>query len=258
MLLVIDSGNTNVVFAVYDDGKRLGVWRCANDPKRTADEYAVWLTHLVEHKNIKLSDVTSTVLASVVPETQFNLESLCRRYFGGEPLVVGKPGVNLGMKVLLEHPEQAGADRLVNAVAAHVKYGGPLIIIDFGTATTFDVVDWDGNYAGGVIAPGINLSVQALYMAAAKLPLVEIKPTQNVIGKDTVSAMQSGIFWGYVSMIEGMVTRIKREFGTEEMKVIGTGGLSELFSGYTAVLENTDRGLTLDGLVEIHRRNKGK
>lgn len=256
MLLVIDSGNTNVVFAVYDKDKRLGVWRCANDPKRTADEYAVWLTHLAEHKNIKLSDVKNTVLASVVPETQFNLESLCRRYFGGDPMVIGNLGVDLGIKILLERPEQAGADRLVNAVAGHVKYGGPLIIIDFGTATTFDVVDQDGNYAGGVIAPGIKLSVQALYMAAAKLPLVEIKPTQNIIGKDTVSAMQSGIFWGYVSMIEGMVQRIKREFG-QEMKVIGTGGLSELFAGYTAAFETTDRGLTLDGLVEIYQRNSG-
>lgn len=255
MLLVIDSGNTNVVFAVYENNKRLGVWRCANDPKRTADEYAVWLTHLAEHKNIKLSDVTATVLASVVPETQFNLESLCRRYFGGPPMVVGSPGVDLGMKILLDRPEQAGADRLVNAVAGHVKYGGPLIIIDFGTATTFDVVDREGNYAGGVIAPGINLSVQALNMAAAKLPLVEIKPTQKIIGKETVSAMQSGIFWGYISMIEGLVSRIQDEFG-EKMNVIGTGGLSELFAGYTSAFEICDRGLTLDGLVEIYRRNK--
>lgn len=254
MLLVIDSGNTNVVFAVYDGDKRLGVWRCANDPKRTADEYAVWLTHLAEHKNIRLSDVTATVLASVVPETQFNLESLCRRYFGGDPMVVGNPEVDLGLKVLLDRPEQAGADRLVNAVAGHVKYGGPLIIIDFGTATTFDVVDQEGSYTGGVIAPGINLSVQALNMAAAKLPLVEIKPTEKVIGKETVSAMQSGIFWGYISMIEGVVQRIQEEFG-REMKVIGTGGLSELFAGHTSAFEITDRGLTLDGLIEIYRRN---
>lgn len=256
MLLVIDSGNTNVVFAVYDGSERIGVWRCANDPKRTADEYAVWLTHLMEHKGITLNDITHSILASVVPETQFNLESLCRRYFSEPPMVIGKEGVDLGLKVLIDEPDQVGADRLVNAVAGHVKYGGPLIIVDFGTATTLDVVDGDGNYIGGIISPGINLSVQALYMAAAKLPLVEIKPTEKVIGKATVPAMQSGIFWGYVSMIEGLVERVKAEFAGPDMKVIGTGGLAELFAEHTAAIGDTDRGLTLDGLYEIYRRNK--
>ena len=256
MLLVIDSGNTNVVFAIYDGDDRVGVWRCVNDPKRTADEYAVWLTHLLEHKGYKLSDITASAIASVVPETQFNLVSLCRRYFGGHPLVVGDEGVDMGLDILLAQPEQVGADRLVNAVAGFAKYGGPLILVDFGTATTFDIVDGDGNYCGGIISPGINLSMEALYQAAAKLPLVEIKPTEKVIGTGTVTAMQSGIFWGYVSMIEGMVKRIQDEFGAK-MKVVATGGFGELFAQHTPVIEATDRGLTLDGLVRIYRRNNG-
>lgn len=253
MLLVIDSGNTNVVFAVYEDDKRLGVFRISNDPKRTADEYAVWLMNLMALKDLDHTKIIACVLASVVPETQFNLISLCQRYFE-EPLVVGQMTTELGIKVLIDEPTQVGADRLVNTVAAFKKYGGPQIIVDFGTATTFDVMDKDGNYRGGIISPGINLSVQALYMAAAKLPLVEIKPTEKVIGKSTIPAMQSGIFWGYISMIEGMVARIKTEFG-EPMGVIATGGLAELFSDETDVIELTDRGLTLDGLVEIYRLN---
>lgn len=258
MLLAIDSGNTNVVFAVYDDADELrGVWRCANDPKRTADEYAVWLTQLMGLKDLSIRDISATIIASVVPETQFNLISLCRRYFEGEPLVVGSPGVDLGVEVLIDNPKAVGADRLVNALAAHSRYGGPLIVVDFGTATTFDVVDGDGNYRGGVIAPGINLSLDALYMAAAKLPLVEIKAPEHVIGRNTVSAMQSGIFWGYVAMIEGMVERIRNEYG-EPMRVIATGGLAEMFTEKTPVIEASERALTIRGLLEIYRRNNGR
>jgi len=253
MLLVIDSGNTNVVFAVYENDERLGVFRISNDPKRTADEYAVWLMDLIALKKLDYNDISQCILASVVPETQFNLISLCQRYFS-EPLVVGQNKTILGIKVLIDQPDQVGADRLVNTVAAYKKYGGPQIIVDFGTATTFDVLDESGNYCGGIIAPGINLSIQALYMAAAKLPLVEIKATEKVIGKATIPAMQSGIFWGYISMVEGLVARIKQEFG-EPMGVIATGGLAELFADETDVIEQTDRGLTLDGLVEIYRLN---
>lgn len=256
MLLAIDSGNTNVVFAVYDGDERLGVWRCMNDPKRTADEYAVWLHQLMAIKNIKFEDIGRTILASVVPETMFNLESLCRRYFDDDPLLVtgGTNGIKLGIEILIKKPEQVGADRIVNAIAGHKKYGGPLIIVDFGTATTFDVVDSEGNYCGGVIAPGPNLSLKSLFMAAAQLPLVEIKPSQKIIGDDTVSAMQSGIFWGYVAMIEGMIERIVAEFGSE-MKVIATGGLSDIFASSTNKIDEINRGLTLDGLVEIYKRN---
>jgi len=255
MLLAIDSGNTNVVFAVYHGDERLGVWRCKNDPNRTADEYAVWLHQLMAIKNIEFSDIKRTILASVVPETMFNLESLCRRYFDDDPMIVSiKSGIQLGMEVLIKYPEQVGADRIVNAIAGHKKYGGPLVVVDFGTATTFDVVDKDGNYCGGVISPGPNLSLKSLYMAAAQLPLVEIKASEKIIGNDTVSAMQSGIFWGYVSMLEGMIERIVREFG-EDMKVIATGGLSDIFAKSTDKIHEIDRGLTLDGLVEIYKLN---
>ena len=256
MLLAIDSGNTNVVFGIFDGTDFVKAFRCANDPKRTADEYIVWLSELMKLNGLDMDAITATVIGSVVPETEFNLISLCRRYFDGEPVVIGAPGVTLGIEVLIDRPEQAGADRLVNAVQAHISYGGPLICIDFGTATTFDVVDGDGNYRGGAIAPGINLSLKALYDASAKLPLVGIEPSDTVIGRETKTAMQSGIYWGYVGMIEGMVDRIRREYG-EEMKVIATGGLAELFAERTVAIQHTDRSLTLRGLVEIFRRNGG-
>lgn len=257
MLLAIDSGNTNIVFGVFDgdDDGFVKAFRCANDPKRTADEYIVWLSDLMTLNGLDAHDITATVLGSVVPETSFNLISLCRRYFPGEPLVVGEPGVDIGNAALIDRPEEVGADRLINASEAARTYGGPLICIDFGTATTFDVVDADGNYCGGAIAPGISQSLEALYMAAAKLPLVEIAAPPNVIGKATRPAMQSGIFWGYISMIEGMVMRLRAEFGAP-MKVVATGGLAETFAEKTDVIEHTDRALTLRGLVEIYKRNR--
>jgi len=255
MLLAIDNGNTNVVFAVYDGDRALGTWRCQTDVKRTADEYAVWLTQLMALKGLKPEDVTASIIASVVPGALFNLITLCNRYFGREPLVVGTDGVDLGMEVLIDHPEQAGADRLVNAVAAQRHYGGPAVIIDFGTATTFDVIDGDGNFRGSAFAPGINLSMEALYMAAARLPRIEIKPTEKIIGKATVPAMQSGIYWGYVGMIEGLVERIRKESG-EPMKVYATGGLAALFDQATEVFDIVDPELTMKGLVEIDRRNR--
>lgn len=257
MLLAIDSGNTNVVFGVFDGTDFVKAFRCANDPKRTADEYIVWLSDLMDLNGLNHRDIKGCVIGSVVPETEFNLVSLCRRYFDDEPVVIGHPGVNLGLEVLIDRPEQAGADRLVNTREAHLTYGGPLICIDFGTATTFDIADADGNYRGGIIAPGINLSLEALYMASAKLPLVEIKAPDHVIGRDTKSAMQSGIFWGYVSMIEGMVARIRQEYGTA-MKVVATGGLADLFAEKTSIIEHTDRSLTVRGLVNIHRLNRGQ
>ena len=254
MLLAIDSGNTNVVFGVFDGDEFLKAFRCANDPKRTADEYIVWLKELMALNDLDVADVTGCIIGSVVPETAFNLISLCRRYFPGEPMVIGDPGLKLGNEALIERPEQVGADRLINAFEANRTYGGPLIVIDFGTATTFDVVDDAGNYCGGAIAPGINLSLEALYMASAKLPLVEIAAPPTYIGKETRTAMQSGIFWGYVCMIEGMVARLQSEYGAP-MKVIATGGLSELFAEKTDVIEETDRALTLRGLAEIYKRN---
>lgn len=255
MLLAIDSGNTNVVFSVSDNDDRKGVWRCHNNPKRTADEYAVWLTQLMYLQGIEVAEIDAAIIASVVPEARFNLVTLCESYFNCPPMLVGEPEVDLGIEILIDRPDQVGADRLANAVAAKERYGGPLIIIDFGTATTFELTDADGNYVGGVIAPGINLSVDALYRASALLPRVHIRKPEQVIGKATVPAMQSGIFWGYIAMIEGLVERIRGEAGGDPT-VIATGGLAPLFAGTTEVIEHIDRNLTVRGLEEIYRRNR--
>src|SRR5262245_15225686 len=193
MLLAIDSGNTNIVFAVFEGEKRLGEWRAATDAKRTADEYAVWLSQLMKLDGLDPAQIDQAILATVVPEAMFNLKTLCRRYFKSEPLVVGENGVDIGIAIKVDAPDEVGADRLVNAAAAHERYKGPLIVIDFGTATTFDVVDGDGAYSGGVIAPGINLSLDALHQAAAKLPRIAVERPEHVIGRRTIPAMRSGI-----------------------------------------------------------------
>jgi type III pantothenate kinase len=256
MLLAIDSGNTNIVFAVFDEqGDIKGEWRSSTDTERTADEYGMWLGQLMGLEGIERSDITAAILATVVPATLHNLKTLCRKYFEREPLVVGGPDVVLGLEVLVERPDEVGADRLVNALSARETYGGPLIVVDFGTATTFDVIDDRGDYFGGVIAPGVNLSLQSLHMAAARLPRVAIERPETVIGKSTVPAMQSGIFWGYVSMVEGMVERIQEEYGAP-MKVIATGGLAPLFSEHTPCIKCADPELTLRGLLAIYRMNK--
>lgn len=255
MLLVIDSGNTNTVFAVYDGDQMRGQWRSSTRGDQTADEYGVWLSQLLAIEKLRRPDITDTILASVVPANVFTLKSVCRRYFKSEPLVIGEPGVDLGMKVLMDQPGEVGADRLVNAVAAHASYSGPLIVIDFGTATTFDVVSGDGDYLGGCIAPGPNLSLEALHMAAAQLPRVAVGRPPQVIGKSTVPAMKSGIYWGYVGLIEGLARRISEEYG-EAMTVVATGGLAPLFADATPVIAHLDPDLTLRGLLEIHRRNR--
>ena len=256
MLLTIDVGNTNTVFALHDGEKFVAEWRAATDGRRTADQYFVWLHQLMSLDGLGRKMIHGCIIASVVPQTIFNLKTLCRKYFACDPLVVGAPDCEIGVQVRLDRPSEVGADRLVNAVAGFDSYGPNLIIIDFGTATTFDVVDEDGAYAGGVIAPGVNLSLEALRQAAAKLPRVDIARTDKVIGKDTVSAMQSGIFWGYVGLIEGLCARIAAEHG-RKMTVIATGGLSPLFSAATDIIEHADGDLTMRGLVTIFRNNRG-
>ncbi|MFI5021934.1 MAG: type III pantothenate kinase [Alphaproteobacteria bacterium] len=257
MLLAINCNNTNTVFSVWHEGEMRGVWRASTDPKRTADEYVVWLDQLMGLGGIARAEIDATIIASVVPEADFNLVRLSTHYFKSAPLVVGEPGVSLGCRALVDRPEEVGADRILNTVAAADRHKPPLIVVDFGTATTFDVVDRDGNYCGGVIAPGINLSLHALHMAAAKLPSVRIRRTERVIGKATIPMMQSGIFWGYVGLIEGLVARIRAEWD-EPMGVVATGGLAPLFEGASPVIETVDPTLTLWGLWLIHRRNKGK
>ncbi|MDX1581665.1 MAG: type III pantothenate kinase [Alphaproteobacteria bacterium] len=255
MLLTIDAGNTNIVFALFDEqeGRLRTEWRIATDHGRTADEYVVWLDHLLSKAELGPDDVTGAIISTVVPQALFNLKTLCKKYFRCEPMVVGETDLDLGLKV---KARDVGSDRLVNAVAAHMDYAGPLIVLDFGTATTFDVVDEDGSYMGGIIAPGINLSLQALHMAAAKLPHIAVARPEKVIGTDTVSAMQSGVFWGYVDLIDGLASRIAKEYG-KDMTVIATGGLARLFADATESIQHVDYDLTLRGLYEIYRRNRG-
>ena len=255
MLLAIDSGNTNIVFAVFDsDGGVRGEWRSSTDANRTADEFGIWLEQLMKSEGIGRADIDAAIIASVVPATLFALKTLCRKYFDCDPQVIREDGIELGLELLVERPDDVGADRLVNAVAAHERYGGPLIVVDFGTATTFDVIDVKGNYVGGIIAPGVSLSLEALHMAAAQLPRVVIKRPDDVIGTSTVPAMQSGIYWGYVGLIEGLVRRIRGQYGAE-MNVIATGGLAPLFAEATDCIMETDSDLTLRGLFAIHRLN---
>ncbi len=258
MLLAIDAGNTNTVFAVIDSDDLRCQWRTATSASRTADEYAVWLTQLMDLEHIQSTEVVEAIISTVVPQALFDLRKLCRKYFECEPLVVGD-GVDLGINILLERSAEVGADRLVNAVAAGAQYGGPLIAIDFGTATTFDVVNSNGDYCGGVIAPGVNLSLEALHMAAAKLPHIAVERPPHVVGDGTLEAMQSGVYWGYISLIEGLVSRIRKEFSAtdaSEMKVVATGGLAPLFAGGTDVIENVDSDLTIRGLKLLHDRNR--
>ncbi|MCK5546514.1 MAG: type III pantothenate kinase, partial [Rhodospirillaceae bacterium] len=226
MLLAIDVGNTNIVFAIFDDGGNIaGQWRLSTIPEITADELSDWLDRELASVEIEKNKISAAIISTVVPVMLGELKNLCQLYIGKDPMVVGEAGVNLGIDVLVDKPDEVGADRLVNAASVAANYNAPLIVVDFGTATTFDVIDENGNYAGGVIAPGINLSLEALHMATAKLPRVEVAKPENVIGKATKPAMQSGIYWGYVSIIEGIVKRIKDELGLE-MDVIATGGLA--------------------------------
>ena len=253
MLLAIDVGNTNIVFAISDAGRIVNEWRAQTSAPRTADEHAVWLSQLMSLAGHDFKAIDQAIIASVVPRALFDLQILCRKYFGCEPVIVGEDAA-LGIGINVDRPQEVGADRLVNAVAAHGKYGGPLMVIDFGTATTIDVVGENGDYEGGVIASGINLSLEALHMAAANLPHIAVERPESVIGKGTVGAMQSGVYWGYVSLIEGMVARIKEEFG-QPMKVIATGGLAPLFANGTNAFDHIDRDLTINGLIAIHQNS---
>ncbi len=255
MLLAINVNNTNVKFAIADGEIVVGQWRIATDQARTADEYAVWLTHLMALKGLAPADITDSIVAIVVPQALFEIKVLCRTYFACDPSVIGEDHVDLGIDVLIDRPEEAGADRLVNAVAGHVFYGGPLVIVDFGTATTFDVIDEAGSYVGGIIAPGINLSVEALHLAAAKLPRIAVQRPTNVVGKSTVEAMKSGVYWGYTGLIEGLVERIRKEHERPDIRVVATGGLAPLFADATDIFDAIDADLTMKGLLEIHRRN---
>jgi type III pantothenate kinase len=256
MLLAIDVGNTNTKFAIHDGQSWRAQWRSSTDTSRTADEYAPWLNQIMVLSGLTFSDVKACIISTVVPQALFNLRNLSRRYIGAEPMVVGEDGLKLGIEVRIDKPNEAGADRLVNAVGAFIEYGGPAIVIDSGTATTFDIVGSDGAFEGGIILPGINLSLQALHDAAARLPRVEIRDPGRVIGKDTVSAMQSGIYFGSIDMIEGLCSRIKAEYG-KPMITIATGGVASIFEGAFPSIDHFDQDLTSRGLLEIFKRNGG-
>ena len=254
MLLAIDCGNTNTVFAIHDGARFIATWRIATDHKRTADEYFVWLSSLMLLNKVE-ARIDAAIISSTVPRVVFNLRVLCNRYFDCRPRVVGKPGCVLPNPPRVDQGTTVGPDRLVNTAGAFDRHGGDLIVVDFGTATTFDVVDSDGAYIGGVIAPGVNLSLEALHMAAAALPHVDISRPDRVIGTNTVACMQSGVYWGYIGLVEGLVRSIRAE-RARPMKVIGTGGLAPLFDQGTDVFDAVEDDLTMHGLVLIHDHNE--
>jgi len=250
MLLAVDAGNTNLVFALVDGGEIKTRWRIATDPRRTADQYSVWLHQLLELEGYSKADVDAVIIATVVPRALHNLEVLSTKYFGVEPLIAGQGKAEWPLRLDVDEPQNVGADRALNAIAAHAKHPGELIIIDFGTATTFDVVDGTGAYKGGIIAPGINLSLDALVSAAAKLPRIAIEaPRDNlsVIGRTTQDQMLVGIYWGYVAMLEGLVDRMKRELD-RPVTVLATGGLATLFDKHTQLFDAIEPDLTIQGL----------
>ena len=253
MLLAVEQGNTNTVFAVHDGSGWIAQWRTATESARTADEYAIWLSQFLQMQGLALKVLDACIISTVVPQSLFNLRNLARRYLKTEPLVIGE-NAELGIGVRIDNPAEAGADRLVNAIGAYIQYGGPLIVLDSGTATTFDLVGEDGAFEGGAICPGVNLSLEALHKAAARLPRVAIQKPAKVIGTNTVGSMQSGVYWGYVSLIEGMVARIKAEYG-RPLRVIGTGGMASLFQGATDCIDDFDPDITVRGLLEVWRRN---
>lgn len=255
MLLAIDAGNTNVVFALFDGLTIKGRWRIATDPRRTGDEYAVWLMQLLQIRGIDRKSIDQIIISTVVPRALHNLEVLAKNYFQIEPLIAGQGAASYGIDIDVDEPRSLGSDRAVNAVAAHAKYSGDLIIIDFGTATTFDVVDFNGAYKGGIIAPGLNLSLDALVGNTAKLPRIAIQvPKGNsVIGRNTEDQMLIGVFWGYVMMMEGLIARMRAEIG-RPAQVVATGGLAVLFDEAGSIFDIVDADLTLEGLAILAER----
>ena len=254
MLLAIDCGNTNTVFSIWDGARFLATWRIATEHRRTADEYHVWLSSLMMLTKLDVK-ITDAIISSTVPRVVFNLRVLCNRYYDCRPYVVGKAETRLPHGPRVDQGTTVGPDRLVNTASAFDRHGGDLIVVDFGTATTFDVVDSDGAYIGGVIAPGVNLSLEALHAAAAALPHVDVTRPEKVVGTNTVACMQSGVYWGYIGLVEGIVRQIRAE-RARPMKVVATGGLAPLFDQGTDVFDAVEDDLTMHGLVLIFNHNR--
>ncbi len=255
MLLVFDVGNTNIVLGLYDGDKMIYHWRAATNELKTADEYAASLGMMFQLDGVTFDMVTDIIISSVVPPVNPTLEYLCRRYFHVEPMMVG-PGMKTGLNILYDNPRELGADRIVNAVASITLYGGPLIIIDLGTATTFCAIDEKKRYLGGAVTPGIGISMEALFQRASKLPRIELTPASSVICKNTVSAMQSGIYYGAIGQVDGIVRRMKKEMGYKEIKVIATGGLADLIASQSETIDVIDPLLTLKGLYILFKKNR--
>lgn len=254
MLFVLDVGNTNTVLGVFEDDKLIHEWRIKTDRYKTEDEFGMLIKSLLEHESISLADIDGVIVSSVVPPIMFALEKMCTKYFELQPLVIGKETVHTFLEMAYPNPQEIGADRIVNAVGAIEEYGSPLVIIDFGTATTYCYINESKAYQGGLIAPGIHISMEALYSKASKLPKIEIQAPNNVVGSSTVEAMQSGVFYGYVSQVDGIVNRMKQE-NTAKPKVVATGGLAALISDASETIDHVDTHLTLKGLYLIYKRN---
>lgn len=254
MLLVLDIGNTNIVLGVYDNRELKHHWRMETDRHKTEDEYGMQVKALFDHANIAFSEVTGIIMSSVVPPIMFALERMCQKYFHQKPIVVG-PGVKTGLNIKYDNPKEVGADRIVNAVAGIEKYGSPLIIVDFGTATTYCYIDENAHYIGGAIAPGISISTEALFARASKLPRIELTDPEHIVGKNTISAMQSGIIFGYVGQVEGIVRRMQQQ-SKKKATVIATGGMANLIATKTEMIDHIEPYLTLQGLHMIYERNK--
>ncbi|ADG81113.1 type III pantothenate kinase [Thermincola potens] len=255
MLLVLDVGNTNIVLGVFEGANLLNSWRIATDKQKTVDEYGVQIRVLFDYSGVKPQKIKDVIISSVVPPVTPILEGMAKKYFNAKPMVVG-PGIKTSISIKYDNPREVGADRIVNAVAARALYKGPLIVVDFGTATTFCAISESGEYLGGAIAPGVGISMEALFTRAAKLPRVELIRPKNVIGKNTVSSMQSGIFYGFVGQVDGIIKRIKEEMGADAY-VVATGGLAELIGRESRMIDVVNKNLTLEGLRIIYERNKG-
>lgn len=255
MILVFDVGNTNIVLGVYEGKNLIHHFRLSTDRNKTSDEYGMLIYNMVKYKGLNINDIEAVVISSVVPSLMYSLQAMSIKYMNIEPLIVG-PGIKTGINIQIANPKEVGADRIVNAVSAYRKYGGPLIVVDFGTATTFCAISGEGNYLGGVITPGLKISSDALAQRTAKLPKVELKKPDTVIGKNTVSSMQSGLIYGYVGLVDYLVTKMKSEFKEEVKHVIATGGLSSLIASDSTTIDKIDKMLTLDGLRMIYDMNK--
>lgn len=255
MILVCDVGNTNIVLGVYEGEEILRAWRISTDRNKTSDEYGVSIKQLFEYENLDINDIDSILISSVVPTIMHALENMSRRYFKKEPVIIG-PGIKTGINIKYDNPKEVGADRIVNAVAAYEKFGGPIIIVDFGTATTFCAISEKGDYLGGVISPGIIISSEALFQKASKLPRVELIKPEKVLNKNTINSMQAGIIYGYVGMVDYIIDKMEDELGVKSKEVIATGGLSSVIASESKKITKIEKMLTLEGLRLIYEKNK--